>query len=234
MLFYEASGGRAGRRAVFLCVSRVRIVRKFQTLLPWQISFYSCKYGRKLWPWQNLTDTNFIRTITSSNHCCVSDSLDKCGCFPWSLKAFLLNKFLSRKLILIKTFGKNRYDHSLSLSVSFLKPNMFIYFICLYKNVTLQSIVSFKNTELNWFWNSLFPNLIIIIGTKASQDFIASLTTIHLGQPIPCEGNLVVSSMCWRDINLHSVHNCENGLLSLMQFNHIEIEIIKNTIKFVV
>ena len=166
-------------------------------------------------------------TLTSSNHCCVSDSLDKCGCFPWSLKAFLLNKFLSRKLILIKTFGKNRYDHSLSLSVSFLKPNMFIYFICLYKNVTLQSIVSLKilNTEiLNWFWNSLFPNLIIIIGSKVSQDFIASLTTIHLGQPIPCEGNLVVSSMCWRDINLHSVYNCENGLLSILQFNHIEIE----------
>ena len=42
-----AAGGRDGGR-YFLCVSRVRIVRIFQTLLPRQISFYSCKYGRKL------------------------------------------------------------------------------------------------------------------------------------------------------------------------------------------
>ena len=43
------------------------------------------------------------------------------------------------------------------------------------------------------------------------------------GQPMPCEGNWVVSPRCWRDTDLHSVFNCENGLLSLMQFNHIHI-----------
>ena len=43
------------------------------------------------------------------------------------------------------------------------------------------------------------------------------------GQPISCEGNCVVSSRCWRDTNI--VSNCENGLLSLLQFNQIKIEI---------
>ena len=43
------------------------------------------------------------------------------------------------------------------------------------------------------------------------------------GHPMPCEGNWVVSPRCWRDIDLHSVYNCENGLFSLMQFNHIHI-----------
>ena len=38
------------------------------------------------------------------------------------------------------------------------------------------------------------------------------LTAIHLASE-------------WRDIDLHSVYNCENRLLSLLQFNQIEIEI---------
>ena len=40
---------------------------------------------------------------------------------------------------------------------------------------------------------------------------------------MPCERNWVVSPRCWRDIDLQSVYNCENGLLSLMEFNHIQI-----------
>ena len=42
------------------------------------------------------------------------------------------------------------------------------------------------------------------------------------GQPMPCEGNRVVSPKCWWDIDLQSVNNCKNGLLSLLQFNHRE------------
>ena len=37
---------------------------------------------------------------------------------------------------------------------------------------------------------------------------------------MPCEGNWVVSSRCWREIELNTVYNCENELLSLKQFNH--------------
>ena len=47
------------------------------------------------------------------------------------------------------------------------------------------------------------------------------LMNLRPGQPMPCEGNWVVSLRCWQDIDLHSVYNCENELLSLMQFNHM-------------
>ena len=38
---------------------------------------------------------------------------------------------------------------------------------------------------------------------------------------LPCDEKWVVSPRCWWEINLHSVYNCEKGLLSLLQFNHI-------------
>ena len=57
-------------------------------------------------------------------------------------------------------------------------------------------------------------------------DSLGKWMNLRPGKPMPCEGNCVVSPRCWRDIDLHSVYNCENGLLSILQFNHIEIEIV--------
>ena len=59
----------------------------------------------------------------------------------------------------------------------------------------------------------------------AHGDSLGKWMNLRLGQPMPCEGNRVVSPRCWRDIDLQNVYNCENGLLSLPQFNRIEIEI---------
>ena len=77
----------------------------------------------------------------------------------------------------------------------------------------------------------------------AQGDSLAKWMNLHLGQPMPCEGNWVVSLRCWWSINLHSVYICENRLVSLFllcnlhkviqytlsrklasswQFNHIE------------
>ena len=56
----------------------------------------------------------------------------------------------------------------------------------------------------------------------AYGDSLGKWMNLRLDQPMPCEGNWVVSPRCWRDIDLQSVYNCENGLLSLLQFNHIE------------
>ena len=64
----------------------------------------------------------------------------------------------------------------------------------------------------------------------AQGDSLGKWMNLRLGQPMPYEGNWVVSPRCWRDIDLQSVYNCENGLLSLLQFNHIEIE--TNFLKF--
>ena len=52
-------------------------------------------------------------------------------------------------------------------------------------------------------------------------DSLGKWMNLRPGQPMPCQENWVVSPRCWRDIDLHSVYNCENGLFSLMQFNHI-------------
>ena len=54
---------------------------------------------------------------------------------------------------------------------------------------------------------------------------------LRLVQPMHFKVNWVVSQRCWRDIDTRSVYNCENGLLSPLQFNHIEIEIEKNPLK---
>ena len=43
-------------------------------------------------------------------------------------------------------------------------------------------------------------------------DSLGKWMNLRLGQPMPCEGNWVVSPKCWRDIDLYSVYNCENGL----------------------
>ena len=63
------------------------------------------------------------------------------------------------------------------------------------------------------------------IGDRSSiptqGDSLGKWMNLHPGQPMPCEGNWVVSPRCWRDIDLRSVYNWKNGLLSLMQFNHI-------------
>ena len=45
-------------------------------------------------------------------------------------------------------------------------------------------------------------------------DSLGKWMNLCLGQPMPCEGDWVVSPRCWQDIDLHSVYNCENGLLS--------------------
>ena len=59
----------------------------------------------------------------------------------------------------------------------------------------------------------------------AHGDSLGKWMNLRLDQPMPCEGNWVDNPRCWRDIDLQSVYNCENGLLSLLQFNHIKIEI---------
>ena len=59
----------------------------------------------------------------------------------------------------------------------------------------------------------------------AHGDSLGKWMNLRLGQPMPCEGNWVIGPRCWRDINFQSVYNCKNGLLSLLQFNNIEIEI---------
>ena len=56
----------------------------------------------------------------------------------------------------------------------------------------------------------------------AHSDSLGNWMNLRLGQPMPCEGNRVVSPKCWWDIDLQSVNNCKNGLLSLLQFNHRE------------
>ena len=58
----------------------------------------------------------------------------------------------------------------------------------------------------------------------AHGDSLGKWMNLRLGQPMPCEGNWVVSPRCWQVIDIQSVYSCENMLLSLLQFNHMEIE----------
>ena len=54
------------------------------------------------------------------------------------------------------------------------------------------------------------------------SDSFGKWINLRPGQPKLCEECWVVSSRCWQDINLNSAYDCENGLLSLLQFNHME------------
>ena len=54
-------------------------------------------------------------------------------------------------------------------------------------------------------------------------DSLGKWMNLRPGQPMPCEGNWVIISRCWQDTYIHSAYNYQNGLLSLLQFNHIEI-----------
>ena len=54
---------------------------------------------------------------------------------------------------------------------------------------------------------------------QVNEPMLGSTHALH------CEENCIISPRCWRDINLHSVYNWENELLSLLQFSHIEIKI---------
>ena len=90
-------------------------------------------------------------------------------------------------------------------------------------------------------WRSPSPSILYIIqapgysghdcytGDRSSipthDDSLIQWMNLRPGQPMLCEGNWVVNPRCWWDINLHSVYNCKNGLLSLLQFNHIQCRI---------
>ena len=52
------------------------------------------------------------------------------------------------------------------------------------------------------------------------DDSLGKWMNLRLGQPMPCEGNRVVSPRCWREIDLHIVYNHKNALP--LQFNYIE------------
>ena len=54
---------------------------------------------------------------------------------------------------------------------------------------------------------------------QVNEPMLGSTHALH------CEENCIISPRCWLDINLHSVYNWENGLLSLLQFSHIKINI---------